>query len=114
MKLELTTYDIAERLFADEYGGWSRAGALALAKWLEEWEESCGESRDLDVVAIRCEFSEHDDLQSWASDYGGLDYLNLDTTDETTPDELDDMIRDYIHDHGILVEFDGGIIVSSF
>jgi hypothetical protein len=29
-------------------------------------------------------------------------------------DEIDEAIRDYINDHGTLIEFDGGIIVSNF
>ena len=111
---ELTTYDIADALFSDEYGGWSRAGALALAEWLEDMEDATGEQTTLDVVAIRCDFSEHGSLQQWASDYGGLDCLELDTTEDTTDEELDEMIREYINDHGFLVEFEGGVIVSSF
>ena len=114
MKLELTTYDIANRLLEDEYANWSRAGALALAEWLEELEEGTGEETMLDVVAIRCDFSEHGSLQQWASDYGGLDYLELDTSEDTSNEELDEMIREYIHDHGFVIEFDGGVIVSSF
>ena len=111
---ELTKYDIADALFSDEYGGWSRAGAFAMAEWLEEMENQTGEQTTLDVVAIRCDFSEHESLQQWASDYGGIDYLELDTTEDTTDEELDDMIREYINDHGFLIEFDGGLIVSSF
>jgi hypothetical protein len=30
------------------------------------------------------------------------------------PDDVDDKIREYINDRGTLIEFDGGIIVSSF
>ena len=29
-------------------------------------------------------------------------------------EEQDEKIRDFIHDHGQLIEFDGGIIVSEF
>ena len=116
MKIELTTYDIADRLLADEYGGWSRAGAFALAEWLEEYEQDCGESQELDVVAIRCDFSEYESLIDWASDYfmhwrGDLD---IDPDLEEGDAEIDDAIRDHIQDNGWLIEFDGGIIVSSF
>jgi hypothetical protein len=33
---------------------------------------------------------------------------------EADEDELDEKIREYINDRGQLIEFDGGIIVSSF
>lgn len=62
MKKTLTTYDIADALYADENANWSRAGAFALAEWLEEMEESTGAETELDVVAIRCDFAEHDSL----------------------------------------------------
>jgi hypothetical protein len=29
-------------------------------------------------------------------------------------EEIEEAIREYIQDHGSLIEFDGGIIVSSF
>ena len=50
MKKTLTTYDIADALCQDENANWSRAGAFALAEWLEEMEESTGEETELDVV----------------------------------------------------------------
>jgi len=33
---------------------------------------------------------------------------------EEDEDEIDGWIRSYIQDHGTLIEFSGGIIVSSF
>lgn len=116
MKTTLTTYDIANALCADEFASWSRAGAFALAEYLEEMEESTGEEMELDVVAIRCDYSEYESLIDWASDYfvnwrGDLD---IDPELEEGDPEIDDAIRDYIHDNGILIEFDDGVIVSSF
>ena len=112
---ELTTYEIAEALFSDKDGGWSRAGAFAMAEWLEQHEEDSGEQTTLDVVAIRCDFSEYESLQHWASDrWCGLAYLYLNISDDTTDEELEEMICRYIHDHGVLIAFDGGVIVSSF
>jgi hypothetical protein len=124
MKKTLNTYDIANELLADSYAAWSRAGAFALAEHLEEYEESTGEEIELDVVAIRCDFSEYTSLQDWASEYfsnesEAVDSLGLDldmdgetvTNDEQ---EIEEAIRAYIQDHGSLIEFDGGVIVSSF
>lgn len=124
MKKTLTTYDIANELLQDDNANWSRAGAFALAEWLEELEESCGIDSELDVVAIRCDFSEYSSLQDFADGYFsdakqaayalGLD-LDMDgETFEQDEDDITEAIREYIQDHGSLIEFDGGIIVSSF
>jgi len=124
MKMTLTTYDIADALCADQYANWSRAGALALAEWLEEMEESTGAETELDVVAVRCDFSEYESLQAWAADYfsdikQASDAIGFDLDmDGETPghdeEELVDMIREHIQDNGLLIEFDGGVIVSAF
>jgi len=124
MKKTMTTYDIAHELLQDTNAAWTRAGAFALAEHLEQYEEETGEEMEMDVVAIRCDFSEYSSLEDWAVDYFsdskqasdamGLE-LDMDgqtwTSDE---EEIRDAIRSYIQDNGQLVEFDGGIIVSSF
>lgn len=118
MKTTLTTYDIANALCADEFASWSRAGAFALAEHLEEMEEATGEEMELDVVAIRCDFSEYAGLIDWASDhFGGAgswqEPLGVDSYD-LSEEDTDAAIRDFINDNGILIEFDDGVIVSSF
>lgn len=116
MKKTLTTYEIAEDFIADDNANWSRAGALALAKYLEEHEESTGEELELDVVAIRCDFAEYKSLQAWAHEYfsdfhGEMKANDLDANND---DEVDDWIREYCEDNGQVIEFDGGVIVSAF
>ena len=123
MKITINTSDIARALKSDENANWSWNGAKALAEYLEELEEETGEEMELDVVAIRCDFSEYESLESWASDYfrnqaDAVDKLGLtlgmDGSIDEDSDEIDDMIRSYIQDQGQLIEFDGGVIVSSF
>ena len=125
MKKTLTTYDIAHELLQDANADWTRAGAFALAEHLEQYEEETGEEMELDVVAIRCDFSEHSSLEDWAVDYfshskqaANAMGLELDMDGETwvevSREELQEAIRSYIQDNGQLIEFDGGIIVSSF
>lgn len=114
MKITLTTYEIANELMQDESADWSYAGAKALAKYLESVEDDTGEEMELDTVAIRCEFSEHASLQDWADDYFGDSDAVADQFGFSDEDELQDAVRDYIYDHGTLIEFDDGIIVSSF
>jgi hypothetical protein len=126
MKTTLTTAQAAHLLIDDQNANWSYAGAFALVEHLEELEDSTGESMEFDRVAIRCDWSEYESLQSWGEDYFGNwnalcaelgdDYCG--PFDNETPEDyaerFDDAIRGYITDRGQLIEFDGGIIVSSF
>ena len=116
MKMTLKTSQAAGELMRDTNANWSRAGAYALAEYLEEYEESTGEELELDVCAIRCDFSEHSSLLDWAHDYfsNALEELGFDETEENDDDEVNDKIRSYIQDHGQLIEFDGGIIIAQF
>jgi hypothetical protein len=116
MKMTLNTYQIADALKNDSNANWSYQGSLALAEHLEEYEESTGEEIELDACAIRCDYSEYSSLLDWANDYfsNALEELGFDETEENDDDEVDSKIREYIQDHGQLIEFKGGIIVSSF
>lgn len=115
MKTTLSTNEAAEMLIADTCARWSRAGAFALVEYLEQLEESTGEEMEFDRVAIRCDFSEYASLEEWAEDYfadwrGDLSLPEGMAVEE----EEEDAIREYIQDHGELLEFNGGVIVSRF
>ena len=123
MKTTLSTSDIARALKSDQNAAWTWNGAKALAEYLEQLEEDTGEEMELDVCAIRCDFSEFSSLEAWAADYfrnqaDAVDKLGLtlgmDGSVDEDSDEIDDLIRSFIRDHGTLIEFDGGIIVSCF
>ena len=131
MKITLNTNDIAQALYNDKNANWSYEGATALAEWLEEMEEGSEEEQELDVVAIRCDFSQFDNLSTWVKEYYGRDLSQsladagidcedcedidgLDNLRDGYNDELDNLIRDHINDRGTLIEFNGGVIVSSF
>ena len=116
MKQTLTTYQIADALKADENANWSYAGSLALAEYLEQLEEDLGEEMELDVVAIRCDYSEYKSLWAWAKDYFAKDeYTEMFANSLFMDDKgRNNAIRKYICDNGQLIEFEGGIIVSAF
>jgi hypothetical protein len=116
MKITLNTYQIADELKRDTNARWSYNGSLALAKYLEEYEADNGEETELDVCSIRCDFSEYASLLDWAHEHfsNALEELGFDETVENDDDEVDSKIREYIQDNGTLIEFEGGIIVSSF
>jgi hypothetical protein len=119
MKTTLSTSAAAEILANDESSSFSRLGAYALVQHLEELEDSTGEEMEFDRVGIRCDFAEYDSLQDWADDYFGINSdwrvgkLGIPAADYDTERESE-VIREYIQDRGQLIEFSGGIIVSSF
>ena len=116
MKKTLTQYDIAEELMNDLNANWTRAGAFALAEYFEQIEMDTNEELDFDAVAIRCDFSQYESLQDWAHDYfsNAWQEMGFDESEEIDDDDFDEKIREYIQDNGQLIEFNGGIIVSSF
>ena len=117
MKLTLSTSHAADLLKQDEYASWTYTGARALVEHLEQLEDETGTEIDFCPVAIRCDFSEWDSLQSWAEDYFGGENeacKEIVGDDCMSLEDADEDIREYIRDKGDLIEFDGGIIVSSF
>jgi hypothetical protein len=114
MKTTLTTTQAANMLADDQNSSFSRSGAFALVEWFEQLEEDTGEVFEFDSVAIRCDYSEYESLQEWAEDYFSAWRADLSIDDDMDDDQIDDKIREYIQDHGQLIEFNGGIIVSSF
>jgi len=116
MKKTLTTYDIAHELLDDENANWSRAGAFALAEWLEGIEAASEEGLDLDVVAIRCYFSEYESAQDAAENYGWEpSEESLQDTEECESDShqyLESM--KFLENRTSVIEFDGGVIIQDF
>lgn len=93
---QLSTYQIADALKQDSNAGWSYEGAKALAEYLEEYVASTGEPLELDIVAIRCEFSEYASLEELKENYSDI---------ETMSD---------LEDHTTVLVFAGGIIIQDF
>jgi hypothetical protein len=90
-------------------------GRAALYDYLTELEADIGQEIELDVVALCCDYSEHSSLADWAQDYFAAPWrAGVGIEDDADDDDADEAILDYIRDNGQLIEFDGGIIVSSF
>lgn len=107
MKETLTTSQAADQLRADKYANWSYAGALAMIEYLERLEEDLGEEIEMDVTAIRCDFTEYASLDDYAQE---IDF-EYDSEDE---EEREDEVRKYLSERTTLIEFEGGIIVAAF
>jgi hypothetical protein len=120
MKTTLSTSAAAEILANDENSSFSRLGAYALVQYLEELEDSTGEEMEFDSVAIRCDFAEYDSALECAVDYGWSHEADiLDDDDNLRPDdevleENEGRALKWLQDRTQVIEFDGGIIVSSF
>ena len=115
MKTTVDSYSFVQAFIDhDRFAPWGRPALEALFDYLEEYEDDCGEELELDVVALDCEFSPYASLQEWAADYMGDASEELGWTEDSDEDDKDDTIQEYILDHGQLIEYDGGVIVSSF
>jgi hypothetical protein len=120
MKQTLTTRQAADIISRDDSNSFTYDGALALAEYLEALECDTNSELELDLVAIRCDFSQWDSLQEWAEDYYGKSRegrgwkWHLDIADDADDDEADKIIQTFIEERGILIEFSAGIIVSAF
>lgn len=108
MKITLSTSQAIEILRADNSANWSYNGAEALIKWLDETDDETDDETELDVAAIRCGYSEYESLQTWAHAYFSKPQEEFDEYD------FDETIRKYVKLHGVLLEFNGGVIVSIF
>ena len=118
MKRTLSTYDVAGELMADKNAAWSRAGAYALAEHIEELERELGEETELDVVAIRCEFSEYASATLAAREYGNDHSADIHNEDDTEDEEADKKTEAYclewLQERTQVIEFEGGIIIQDF
>lgn len=83
----VSEYEFIENLLKDEYANWSYDGTKALFDYLTELEEDTGEQIEFDRVALRCDFSEYDNLEDILSQYDGINTLE-DLQDNTTVIEI--------------------------
>ena len=118
MKNTINQYEFVRKF--DDYNrsdSFSVSGRYALFEYLTQFEEDCGIEIELDVIGLCCDYSEYESLLAFGNEYFADEAQRNDDCgidDDMDEDEIEDAIREYIEDHGQLIEFDGGIIVSSF
>lgn len=118
MKLQLSTNYAVDLLRRDEYAGWSYHGATALVEYLENLEDELGEEITFNCIDFRCGFSEYQSVQDWLTSHYGrpledaLKFADIDC-DLSSEYDVNESISEYIRDRGTLIEYDGGVIVSS-
>jgi hypothetical protein len=76
MKTVLNNHEFARQIVDDEYNSMTYEGALALFEWFEGYEEDTGKEIEFDLVAIRCDFSEYENLEEVQNDYEDIRSLN--------------------------------------
>lgn len=79
----------------------STDGLAALFSHLEELEEGAGEPMELDVIALCCDWTEHETAINAARDAGKL------FTDEREAEE-------WLNGETIVINFNGGYIVADY
>lgn len=72
MKKLVYEYEFVDALVSDEYASFSRQGAIALYHYLFD---NMGEEYLFDPVAIRCEWSEYENLKECLDNYDDIDTL---------------------------------------
>jgi len=85
----------------DRNDSFSYDGKRALFNYFEDMDYSCGESTELDIVAIDCEFCEYLSAVEAIAEY---------ETDDYTEDEA----LEYFRDRTTIIEFQGGVIIGEF
>ena len=69
----------------DRKENFSYDGLRALFDSLEEYEDSCGEEIELDVIALCCDFTEYENLDEFRAEYNyGDDYSTMDKIRDQT------------------------------
>lgn len=92
----------------DRRDQFSYDGLRALFDYIEEYEDSTGESIELDVIALCCEYSEYGSAVECATEFGWARDPDLDD-EENAEDALD-----WLRDRTIVIEHDSGIIIQDF
>ena len=109
MKMTLTTSQAVDMLLADSYANWSYEGAQAIIKHLKEIEENEDIDMDLEVEAIRDQYSEYESALEAAEEHGY-------ESDETDPDEEEISAMEWLEREAltIILPFNGGVIVKEY
>ena len=120
--INLTPTDIAELLRKDGCANWSYKGSYALADYFEGLEDDgnrchicgCDTTRiEIDIVAIRCEYSEYDNALE------ALDAYDSDAVFEIRklhddPDAQEAAALYQLEQKTNVLPFEGGVIIEQF
>ena len=72
MKRTITVDQFVDAIVGDDYNNMSYDGALALFEYIEDYEDQTGQETELDVVAIRCEWTEYANFDEALEEYNDI------------------------------------------
>jgi hypothetical protein len=109
MKQNLTEYEVAHLLLKDkENNGFSYEGCFALAVYLSDLEGETGSEIDIDVVALRCDWTEYSDFITAYKDFTGCHpNAEVDYEEEAVAEF-------YFQKNTQVIKFKGGVLIQSF
>ena len=87
MKQTITENQFVDAIIGDDYNNMSYEGAQALFEYIEEYEDQTGEETEFDVVALRCEWTEYENIEEVSRDYEDIKSLD-DLRDNTSVIEV--------------------------
>jgi len=73
-------YDVFQSKRPDDF---SYEGLKALFDYLEQYEQDCDQEIELDVIALCCEFTEYDSIETFQTEYSD-DYQTFDDIEQQT------------------------------
>ena len=120
--INLTPTDIAELLRKDGCANWSYKGSYALADYLEGLEDDgnrchiCGGDTtriEIDITAIRCEYSEYDNALEALSDYDEDAVFEIRKLHDD-PDAQEAAALYQLEQKTNVLPFEGGVIIEQF
>lgn len=129
MYQNISAIETAHLLHADENARWSYNGATALAEFFEDLEDEgntcyicgCDTTRiQIDIVAIRCAYTEYGSAIEAAREYGNTYTVNIyDENDNERPEdevtaELEEYCLQWLQERTNVLPFDGGVIIEQF
>ena len=110
MKQNVNRYDF-ERAFSDMGRGtnFTYEGRNALFDYLEEMYEGMGDEYELDVIALCCEYSEHDTALEAAKEYG------YEPEEECDEDETQEKAAEWLSGNTQVIRVGQyGVIIAGF
>ena len=113
---------VTSAMFADAFrrmgreNQFSREALEALFEYIENYEEDTGFRVELDVVGLCCEFTEYTTAVEAAEDYGFTTELEAEAynSPEDFEEAKESEAREWLEDHTIVIDFDGGLIIQNF
>lgn len=114
MKKTISVYDFRDAfLKSDTYkDSFTYEGLTALFDYFEEYERDIndGEEINFDMVAIACEYSEHESALECAKEYG----FELPDGNHNSDTENEEKAIEWLEDRTQVIPFEKGIIVAQF